>query len=326
MGATGTAVKAGYSDCATWATAFAAAGTIVPLVSETLSKAYDLSRSEALIGVAAEREPDLGTDLITGDIVWELDYDNHGLLAYCFGALGSGIYDFAADITDWFHFQIDKSLKRYNFAACAVNSFGISGEIGSGKPVHVSASVVARSLALSDSAFPSISDTAPNRVYAEDLLAGASGVLLGDQTDALSASTDNLAIKTFEFRAENNLQTDGKDTGGGGHVLQPLRQGFRKVTLRLGLARYATPGATYVAPTSLATWKDAGTRLQASMLLTGTGGTMLLQIPEARIPEGLNWNVGGPGVIEDSVLLECYQNLHNTPMSAVSDQARLTTT
>lgn len=325
MGAAGILVKAGYSDCATWITAHAAAGTVIPIVNETLTKQFDLNRSEALTGSAGEKEFFLGTDIIAGDLTWELDYDNHGLFAYAFGSLGGGIYDLADEITDWFHLTIDKVTERWYFAACAINALTISGEIGSQKPVRCTASLICRSASRAATAFPAISET-PARVFAEHLLGGAYGVRLADQVDALSSSTDNLGIKNFEFKLENNLKGDDKDSSGGGHVLQPIRQAPRKVTMRYGLARYSQPGATYVNPTTLATWKETPTRLQSDLLLSGSGGTMTLQIPEAKIVEGANWSIGGPGPIEDSIVLECFDNLHNTPMSAVTKQARLTTT
>jgi hypothetical protein len=105
--------------------------------------------------------------------------------------------------------------------------------------------------------------------------------------------------------------------------LQPIRSGFRKVSLKVGFAR--VPGATLFA--NLQTWKAAGTLLQSSLVLNkATVGSFSFYWPEVKITEGANWPVAGPGPIVDEVTFDCFYKLNNGYMASVADQVEIVTT
>lgn len=312
MGAAGHAAKVGYREAAGWNTAFQQANQIVPFISEGLTAEYDQLRSQALIGEAASHEFFNGHQKVAGNLDWELDYDNLGLLKYAFGAESAGVFSLANDLSAGFHLEIDKITKRYRFGTCYFNSLTISGEAGSTDPIKCSGNVVSRNVTRSDTAFPSLTDS-PNRAYWPH----TDYLYLGDQANALT-SDDEIAIKSWELSLENNLQVDAIDTSDPDYVLSPLRNGFRKVTLKFSLARVNTDTASL-----LPGWKDEATRLQGILRLANGSDSILIYLPETKIAEGGDWNVGGPGVIEGEVTLEAFVNRNNTPMSTVSDQVEI---
>lgn len=311
----GVTSQAGFAVATSWGHAWATPTVQLRLVSESLSTEYDKLRSKALIGEVAMHEFDNGHVMVSGDLVVDLAYDDHAILEYCMGAEAAGVYTFTNDLDQWLHLTVDKNTTRYQFRSCKVNSWTLTGEAGSEDPVQLSMNLTAYSTVSSATAFPSLS--APgNAVYFPHL----TSCYLGDQVDALSGS-DALNVKSFEISCDNNLQTDAKDSSDPVQVIEPIRNGFRTVTTKLGLARYRTSDVT----DSLYGWKVGSTRLQSLMTLSSGSDSFIMQFPEGKISEGANFNVSGPGVIEDEVTVEWFRNLNNTPMTAISDQLQITT-
>jgi len=306
----GAKVKAAYVDTAAWGDTWATVTTLLPVASESLVVAYERLRSQALIGQAAAHESELGRIQVTGDLVLELDYNNgHALLEHALGAVSSGTYTPTNDIEDYFHLEIEKGTKRYRFYSCAVNQVVIEGDATSEDPVKFTLSLVAYNATRVDTAFPTLSLTSPNRCYFQHL----SYLRMGDLTDALAAG-DNVAIKNFSLTIANNLQIDGKDSGDQTHVLVPMRNGWRTVTLKHGLARYGAIADT------LAGLRDAGTRVQAQLHFADSAETIDVYLPQGKIAAGGDMNVGGPGVIEGEFETEWFINSANSNMAAVTDQ------
>lgn len=306
----GVNAKAGYVDAAAFDTVWSPVTTQIPITDESLSKAFDMMRSKALDGNVAQKEFSLGRQIVQGDLSVEMDYDNHGLLHYCFGS-GSATYEFDDDNDNWFHLEIDKYTKRHRFYAVGVNSWTISGEAGSEDPLKLALGCYTRSQLRADTAFPSLS-LADNRIYFEDL----SICYVGDQADALGAG-DAVAIKGFELSCENNFQIDGKDSSDQDHVLAHARNDWRSASLKLQFARYGADQEQF------ATWRDAGTRLQATMIFTNGSDSMTVYVPEMKISAGADFSIGGPNVTEGEVTMDAFYNNNNTPMSTVADQAEI---
>lgn len=322
----GYATKAAIKLAQAWDNAWASAvDTLLPFVSETLTRSFDELRSEALVGQAAAHPFAHGTEVVTGDLVLELTYGvATELLGYGFGAQTAGAITFANDLsTKTFNLEIEKVEARYRFYACMVNSITISGSADSARPVSVTLGLIAQKGDKVATAFPTLSlpsDGTEDRVYFEHLRVSGGGALFADQANAIAAG-DEIPISSFELAVENNLQADAKDSASG-YVVQPMRDGFRTVSVKVGLARYTSTTDNFV------TWKNADTDLQAKFTLGNGTETVVLEIPYCKVSDGANFNVGGPGVLTDEVTLAAFYNgsggsAVNAYMS-VTDQAKLT--
>lgn len=311
----GVLAQAGFAAATGFTQAHQTATNQLRLVSESMSINYDKLRSQALIGQVAQHEFENGHMMVEGDVVTELAYDDDEILEYCCGAVSSRTYTPTDQLQKYFHLTIDRSTTRYIFRGCMVKSFTISGEAGSENPVQLTLSLIAYHGTTSATAFPSL--TTPDDPV---LFTHLASVSIADQADAI-AGGDEIYISSFTFTCDNNLQTDAKDTSNATNILEPIRAGFRTVTAGFGLARYYTTAPV----SSLSGWKSAGTRLQMQLVFTNTD-TYTIQIPECKITEGVEFNVGGPGPLEDSVSVECFYNNNNTPMSSVTDQFSITAT
>jgi Phage tail tube protein len=304
--------KAGYVDATNWGDAGLTSSISIPLVSESITKSFDLQRSKALHGQASPHEPKHGHQMVTGSLVTEFDYSASGLLEYAMGNAAGTVYTFTDDLDQQFHLEIDKVVERYRHASCKVGSLTISGEAGSEDPIQASYELISHRETRIATAFGGPALTT-DPVMFTDL-----GYLrLGDQADALT-SGDAVCIKNFEISIDNALEGTSK-CNTDDFVLEPIRSGLRMVTLKIGFARYNSTGIV----AALDGWRNNQTRLQSSMLFTNGASSYIIDMPELRIVEGDTWTVGGPGIIEGEVTLEAFVNNHNTPMVAVSDQMQI---
>ena len=120
--------------------------------------------------------------------------------------------------------------------------------------------------------------------------------------DAIGATlTTEYAIQEAELVVENSVAEDFATGANAVYPLEPLRVAFRKGSLKLKLARFATA--------QFNTWLDAGSNVQA--LLQVTGGTipsssktfqMSWAVPFAKVTRA-EFPVAGPGVITGDVEL-----------------------
>lgn len=311
----GVTAQAGFAAASSFSQAHQAATNKLRLVSETMSINFDKLRSQALIGQVAQHEFAIGHMTVTGDLVVELCYDDDEILEYCFGSIvATRVYTLTNELEKFFHLTIDRTTSRYLFRGCMVTSWTISGEAGSESPIQLSMSLVAYHGTTSATAFPSL--TAPDDPV---LFPQLTQCRLGDQADALAAG-DDTPSKSISLTCDNNLQIDAKDTSDVAYILQPIRNGVRTVTLELGFARYLASGPI----SSLFGWKTSNTRLQASLTFSNGTDSYVIQIPECKIGEGAEFNVGGPAALESNIKLECFYNNNNTPMAAVTDQLTIT--
>lgn len=300
----GYATKAGIKLGQTWGAAWATVDTVIPMLSESLTAKADELRDESLIGQASETEFSLGTQKVAGDIVISIPYGIAGvaqLIGYAIGTYASGAITRADSLSsNVFHLEIDKIVNRYRFACCMISKLVIAGEIGSGKPVTATMSLIARSFATSATAFPSISlaTSGAARVYGEHLR-DPGYIYVGDCANALT-SGDVLGAKSFELTIDNNLKADDVDSSSN-YVLEPERDGMCKTSLKLGFARHQTSSAQFT------TWRDAGTQLQA-ILNFSSSTTLRFRFPRLYVQSGADFNVSGPGTYGGDVMLDAFYN------------------
>ncbi len=301
----GYATKIGIKLGQTWGASWVAVDTVIPFVSENLTSKFDELRSEALIGQASEQEFSLGTQIVAGDVVMEVPYGIAGvaeLLSYGFGSYSSGAITLADSLSGKvFNLEIDKVQNRYRFAGCMISKIVFAGEVGSGKPVTATMSLVVRSSSVTATAFPSISlaTSGAARVFGEHLR-DPGYVYVGDCANALAVG-DVVGVKNFELTLDNNLMGDGKDSSSA-NVLEPLRNGFRDVSLKLGFERHVTASAQFT------TWRDAGTMLQATLNFARSPNTLRFRLPRLYVNAGADFNVGGPGVYGGDVTMTAKYN------------------
>jgi len=305
--------KAGFIEAASWGAAYAQPTTLLPLKSESFSTTYDRLQDMALVGRSSAAESFNGHVNVGGDIQWYLDYDNHAFLKYAFGAVSAGVYTHDEQ-TACANVEVDKVLHRMRLNCMRLGNLTIAGDVSSSEPITCSSQGIVRSASRSATAFPALTET-PNRAWFKDI-----GIFyIGDLADALGGG-DALAIKSFEIGVDNAFKADSKDSSSL-YVLDPVWDGFAKFTLKLGVARINTTNAD-----QLPVWKEADTRLQGLLTLNGTGGAFSFVFPQMKIVEGADFSVGGPGVIEGDVTLECYANTANSVMSTVTSPIHLTAT
>jgi hypothetical protein len=324
----GMLAQAGWSPATSWTQAHQAATQRLRMVSESITEVYDKLRSQALVGQVAQHEFINGIVNVTGEIVCELSFDandttpfDDGILEYCMGANSSRTYDLANTSDKWFHLTIDKVTRRYYFASCKVNSFSLSGEADSEAPIKLSLNITARVVTDDATVFPSLAVAGSPVFFKHMILSSASYFMINAfGADGALDATDACNIKSFELAVDNALKSDSKDSGSAVYVVDPARDGFRTVTLKVSVARYLATAPI----SSFRTWKAAGTQLQAIIGFSDGSSTYICYLPQMKITEGADFNVGGPGIIEGEVSFEAFRNLNNTThMSAVTDQLRI---
>lgn len=304
----------------TWATPV---DTLLPFTSETMTRSFDKLQSEANIGQAAEHAFVHGTEMVAGELTFDLCYGlGTELIGYGMGAAASGVYTMANDLSaNVFNLEIEKGAKRYRFYECMVNTLAIVGTIGEQRPMQVTLGLIARRCDPVDTAFPSLTlGSGSDRVYMEHLRLSSNGFQCGDTANALAAG-DEIPISSFEFTTENGLQEDGKDSASA-YVIQPIRNDFRSCGLKVGMARLTSTTDNFT------DWKDTDAILQALATFTESGGDdVIFSLPYMKIDDGADWNVGGAGALDDEVTLKAFRNgpsgsRINSYMS-VNDQAQI---
>jgi hypothetical protein len=309
----GVLAKCGISTPATWGAVWAAVSVPLPFDSESIDQAIEQLEDQALEGVAGQRAPEQGLIKIAGALIGDMDYYNWGsMLKAAFGAeASSGVFTFADDLAEIRRIEFEKSVSRWRIDSFMVEQCIISGE--KGKALKIQFDLAGRMQARSSDAFPSISLTNRARILFSNSSTN-SRIRIADQVDAL-ASGDAVGWESFKFTIKNNLKADDA-TNQQRYALQPVRNGFREVSLEFKDPRYTAE--TYRA------WAEAGTLLQADLYFTNGTKTFLLELPELKFKSGLNNNVSGPGVIVQEATFGAYRNLNNTPMAAITNEARIT--
>lgn len=292
----------GMRNLASWDAAWAAVNVYVPFISESLTKASERIQDDALEGYGG-RNPSLeGNATVQGDTVHPWHYGADALITACMGTLAGTIVsveDLLEDGTNpatWGLEFIKGGAANHRFWPAIMHKFTLAGEAGG--LVNLTCSWAARKFE-AVAAAAMTKPTYVNRVKFDQLV-----FRLGSQAAAL-VDGDRKRISSFEISFDRQMKLDDYSTipsGGSGprEPMEPKENGFRVCTLKITLPRYD-------ADTILA-WREADTALHADMTFTGAGtAEKLIQLPELRITEGFNANVGGPEVITLEGTLEAYR-------------------
>lgn len=308
----GTLAKIAVGTVSTWGDVWSAVNTLIPATEESITHEIQMIENAVLEGKASKRTADLGLVVIGGGFKTDLDYYNSGaLLTAAMGVATGTVYTFEDNLGDILRMEIEKSVSRWRINSLKIQRMVI--EATKGGIFTVTFDIIGMTPTRSATAFPSLSLTTPARVRFSNSTSN-SYFRLGDQADALTSS-DNQGIEMIRFTVNNNLKADDA-TNESRYVLEPLRNGFRDVSLGIKLPRYSAD--------TLTDWKDAGTKLQAAMYCTNGSKSILFEMPELIITGGLGVNVPGPQVLTQDLTMTAYRNTSNTPMAAITDELRIT--
>jgi len=310
----GVLTQCGISTPASWGASWAAVDTAIPFDEEGIEEAIEVLEDAALEGKAGKRAPDQGLIKIAGSLSGDLDYYNWGsLIKAAMGAESGGVYTLSDELDEMRRIEFDKGVSRHRLDSFKVEQMIISGE--KGKILRIQFDIVGHQASRSATAFPSISCTNRSRVK-YSVSSTNSLIRIANQDDALAAG-DAVGWESFKLTLKNNLNPDDA-TNESPYALEPVRDGFREVSLDIKIPRYTAD--TYN------TWKTTPTLLQADLYFTDGTKTFKIEIPELKILNGFDMNIPGPGVIVQEGTLGCYRNLNNTPMAAITDEFRITIT
>jgi len=307
---------AGIKAETAWGEAWAAVDKAIPFLTESIVSNYDRNVDNSLVGKAGVRSIVKGVNMVAGDIVTYLDYDlNHSImLKAAMGGLAGGVYSLTNTLQasgNYFRAEFDKQVSRYRASGLKVNSMVLTSTAGADSYVNATFSCIGKSLVRVATAFPSISISAQRNVMHSDLT-----FRIADKADAL-APGDAIGINQWTLTLNNNLQADAKDNTSA-YILEPLRNGMREVTLALVVPRYTSD--------AFQDWKDADTVLQADLTFTDGVNTIKIEIPELKIQEGADANIGGAEMIPLNITMRALRNSSGVIMAGITDEFAITLT
>jgi len=310
----GVLAKCGVVAGSSWGEAWSAVTAMVPFSDEAIAETIGQIEDNSLEGSAGKRASDQGLIELNGALNADIDYYNFGpIWKAAFGVDTSEVYTFEDELGDMLRMEFEKSVSRWRIDSLKIGSFSISGN--KGDALKLSLDLLCRSFTRSATAFPAISISNYSRVVFSNTSATAR-IRIGDQDNAL-ASGDEMGLESFKIDVDNALKADDY-TNQQRYCLEPIRGGKRDVKLTIKLPRYSAD--------TFQDWKAAGTKLQADFYFTDGTKTFLIEIPEFIIYEGFDSSIPGPDVIFQEGVAQCFTNTDNTPMTAISDEMRLTIT
>jgi hypothetical protein len=304
--AVGVLSKCGYGAASGWAADWSAVTALAPFRSESIIAEYLRIQDDNLIGAAGRRQSDQGPLSVRGNLEADLDYYNFGYFMECaLGGEDNGLYTITDEPADIMRLEFDKQVSRWRVGSAKVNAIEFSGKPG--EAVKIVLELIASGIVQSATAFPSLSLTNYKRVGFGELLGG---FMIGDLADALD-TPDSQPVEEFKLRMERGLTDPEWDTTSPVTSLEPVINGFRKVTLDLTLSRYAM--------NTFMTWHDANTSLQAGFSFISPAAKMVqFQIPQMKIISA-DYGIGGHSIIKPKIKLECYINEDNSQMSVTNE-------
>lgn len=284
-------------------------GDQMAFVSETLTQTWQEIMKNALVGSGGREPSDQGNEIVAGNTIHELDYDNFDpFFEMFFGQVSTRTFEFTNDnVSKWYWNEFEKSVERWRFGASKMNTMKISGP--NEGLVMLECGHHCRTLSRVATAFAATAPTVTGRVLFKQLT-----FRIADQVDALG-SGDVVPIESFELNMSRNFKVDDY-VGGSVYAVEPVPAEFREVTLNFSMPRYAA--------NTIQGWKQANTKLQADITFAGgASGGIVISIPELRIPEGFDANIEGAGPLKQAGALRAFKNVYNTPMAAITDEVKI---
>jgi hypothetical protein len=298
-------IKAGI---ATWPTAYAAVDSLIPYTSETIGQGFNRIEDVSLVGSAGRAPSDQGVQALTGQTVHHLDYNNFdALLEGFFGSVSSRVFEYTDDLlAKYFWLEFEKQVSRWRIGAAKITKILIAGEADG--VCNITLDWIARDIDYNATAFPSISTPgARTRVRFEDLQFAVDTIAAGPPV----VGTDNRKISSFELELDRVLVPDDYATrgtaGDAKYPLEPIPNDFRMNTLKISVPRYNTD-AEWV------TWKDSNTPIQAIMNFVRGSETFVIDLPDLRVTEGGDPQVGGAERLQFDVTLQAYMPEAGNPL------------
>lgn len=280
----------------------------LPLVSETLTRGYDYMQEEVKrAGGVARLKTELGYQNVAGTTICEFDMDNcNELLEAGIGSVAGGVYTPTAELEKIYSIVVDKELIRHQFLGLMCNELRIRGGVGNPKTL-IENDWVGKSMTPSASAIPTASLTTPDQKVKHSQLT----VLIGDTSNAL-AGTDAIPVVSYLLTIRNNLKLDY--ASGSAHIIQPIRETVRQVTLELTTPYYDSSDEV----TAIMTAAAAHTIMQASFTWADGDDTFTLLLPELYLSSYPNQNVSGHQALPFTVTFDCMKNVNNATHMATA--------
>lgn len=299
----GVLTKCAYSGNSAWGADFVAPSSyLLPIRSESIVAEWLRMQDDALLGAAGRRQSDRGPLTVRGNLECDMDYYNFSYLLECaLGDVDNNIHYITDRLADYLQLEFDKQVSRWRINTAMVNAIEISGKVN--EPVKFILELICHKVERSATAFPSLSLSDYKRIMFNEMVSGADsyGFMVGDLVDGLSGS-DARPVEEFKLRLERNLAESEWDTDQPDYSLEPIPNGFRKVSLELGLSRYVLD--TFPA------WQAADTALQATWIFMYDTRVVTFYVPQMQIAS-IECPIAGPGIVKPKVKLDCFINTDN---------------
>jgi hypothetical protein len=278
----------------------------IPFVSESFGNDIEKHVDEVLRGKAGAGASIAGNKKHAFTIPCKLTYEDLDLLiAIAMGAaaapqantgLFDGIYSLAENLAYSFTAAIYKGVSVWEFAGCKIDTMKISG--AANKPLDIEFGGAAKTLSLASATNTSgiltalTTEDAAAKIMFSDL-----GFKIGAQASALSGLSEK-GISAFDVSLNNAMALDQFDNQALS-ILEPQRNGFRKVGLNFSIPRYEAD--TYLG------WRDADTALHAALTFAAGLYSFAIHIPKLKIDK-VDAPISGPGMIEQKVSCTCFRD------------------
>lgn len=294
--------KMGISTVANWDSSWPGATTVYPFISENLTHRFSRKDNDQLVGYGGMLPSAQGVKTIQGTTEHYMDYESMFIfLAAVFGDLNTTPTPNEITIVDrhgsgsanHYFVEIDKGHTQFRFGPGKPGKITISGE----KDGRVKFSIewYFRDVDIVTSGFTGSGYTE------KDIMLFEHGVFrLADQADALAA-VDEFNIDSFEIELDRNWKPDDYTTNSSDPKLplEPIEDGFRTASLKISIPRFDA--------NTIITWKDDDEPLQGDLKFTLGSNYTTLQLPELRISEGFDANIGGPEALTLEGTFVCYR-------------------
>jgi hypothetical protein len=219
-------------------------------------------------------------------------FGNGMLTAIAMGAASfassANTYTLAEKPSTSFTYNVDKQVSRWIFEGGKVDKMTLKSDSSGFKETY---DCQFEHAARSAGAFPTFTTLRPNKIIHQHLT-----FRIGDLADELTSS-DNLSVSAVELSLLNTMKGD-QGVSGSRQVIEQLRDGFREVTLKFTIPRYAVD--TYL------DFRDADTNLQINMSWTNSTYTRQIYVPTCKIKD-IKSPVGSAGLLTQEIEIICFR-------------------
>lgn len=309
---------------------------LIPFTSESVNKLIALIESEYLDGSPARKNLQNGPISIQGDLSGEMVYDEIsggiiGIERLIRGVMGNSARDaanslnqyfFANEVDDHYTLAFNKQVSAWESQSIKFGSLEISGNIGE-KVLFTVGNMIAHDLKRTGdagiiNAIAAITGISPSNIPS-NLILSDNVFRIGDTANAL-ASGDQYCIDGFTFSINNNLTeptfaTECTNNSDPDTTLEPVRNGFREVTLQIRLPRYESD--------QFFTWQNSGTALQADFKFTLGSYEFNILIPYLKV-EAPSAVIGGPELIKPEINFISLRNAGRNTYMTFQDSDAIT--